>query len=228
MSAADNPTGDEPTRLTDEEVISYLRLDPDFFQRHASLLSELNLPHESGTAVSLVERQVAILRERNMNTRRRMNELIEAAKVNEALFEKIRTLTLELLHVDGWQALNEILATYVLADFQADFVCCHLSAYNIKLDHLRSHSDELPHRRYVNNNQPVCTALRPDELDTLFPAQPHDSAGSAVLVPLLLTDGSGCLAIGSRNPGYFSSDMDTLFVSYIAEVITRVVQRLAP
>ena len=57
MSAAQ----DEPTRLTDEDVISYLRLDPDFFQRHSTLLSELNLPHDTGGAVSLIERQVAIL-----------------------------------------------------------------------------------------------------------------------------------------------------------------------
>lgn len=219
---------DEPTLLTDEEVISYLRLDPDFFQRHPGLLSELNLPHESGTAVSLIERQVAILRERNMTMRRRMNELIEAAKENEMLFEKIRTLTLELLHVDGWHALNEILATYVLADFHADFVCCHLPDYEIRLDHLRSHAGELPHERYFSNDQPICATLRADELDQLFPVQQHDSEGSAVLAPLLLNDTYGCLAIGSRNPGYFSSDMDTLFVTYIAEVLTRVIQRLGP
>ena len=224
MSAAP----DEPIRLTDDEVISYLRLDPDFFQRHAHLLSELNLPHESGSAVSLIERQVAILRERNMNMRRRMNELMEAAKENEVLFEKIRTLTLELLHVDSWHAFNEILATYVLADFHADFVCCHLPDFGIKLDHLRSHTDELPHLRFLSSNQPECTTLRPDELNLLFPSQQHESDGSAVLVPLLLNDSSGCLAIGSRDPGYFSSAMDTLFVTYIAEVVTRVVQRLMP
>jgi uncharacterized protein YigA (DUF484 family) len=223
MSAA----ADEPTKLTDEEVISYLRLDPDFFQRHPTLLSELNLPHETGAAVSLIERQVAILRERNMNMRRRMNELIEAAKENETLFEKIRTLTLELLYVDGWHALNEILATYVLADFHADFVCCHLPAYGVEMDHLRSHSGELPHQRYLSNNQPMCTTLRPDELQTLFPIQQHDRQGSAVLAPLLLKNDAACLAIGSRDPAYFSSDMDTLFVTYIAEVLTRVVQRLS-
>jgi len=217
---------EEPIKLTDEEVISYLRLDPDFFQRHASLLSELNLPHESGAAVSLIERQVAILRERNMTMRRRMSELIDAAKQNEVLFEKTRSLTLELLHVESWQALNETLATYVLVDFQADFVCCHLPAYGVKLDHLRSHTDELPHLRYLSSDRPVCMSLRADELATLFPFQQHEGDGSAVLVPLQLPDAAGCLAIGSRDPSYFRSDMDTLFVTYIAEVLTRVVQRL--
>ena len=112
--------------LTDEDVISYLLDDKEFFHRHAALLSELNLTHDSGTAVSLIERQVAILRERNMNMRRRMNELLKAAKDNDELFGKTRTLTLELLHVQAWHDLNEVLATYLLADFQADFVCCHL------------------------------------------------------------------------------------------------------
>ena len=215
-----------PTKLTDAEVISYLRLEPDFFQRHASLLSELNLPHESGAAVSLIERQIAILRERNMNMRRRVNELVDAAKSNETLFEKTRTLTLELLHVEGWHGLNEVLATYVLADFQADFVCCHLSRPEVKLDHLRGHVGALPHQGYVSDDQPKCTTLRPEELDALFPIQDHQAAGSAVIAPLPLDNEQGCLAIGSRDPAYFSSDMDTLFVSYIAEVLARVMQRL--
>ena len=65
---------ESPAPATEEQVIVYLRNHPDFFQQHAHLLSELRLPHESGSAVSLVERQVAILRERNMTMRRRMNE----------------------------------------------------------------------------------------------------------------------------------------------------------
>jgi uncharacterized protein YigA (DUF484 family) len=217
---------EEPTKLTDADVVSYLRLDPDFFQRHVNLLSELNLPHESGAAVSLIERQIAILRERNMNMRRRMNELLETAKSNETLFEKTRTLTLELLHVEGWHGLNEVLATYVLADFRADFVCCHLSQAHLQLDHLRGHGGDLPHANYLRDDRPACTTLRPDELTRLFPIEEHAADGSAVIAPLPLETGTGCLAIGSRDPSYFSSEMDTLFVSYIAEVLARVIQRL--
>jgi uncharacterized protein YigA (DUF484 family) len=219
---------DEPTRLTDKDVISYLRLDPDFFQRHSKLLSELNLPHDTGGAVSLIERQVAILRERNMAMRRRMNELVQAAKANETLFEKTRSLTLELLHVDTWHALNEVLATYVLVDFQADFVCCHLRNSEIRMDHVRGHGEELPNERYSRSIDPACVTLRADELEVLFPAENHDEDGSAVLAPLVLNEAIGCLAIGSRDPAHFESDMDTLFVAYIAEVVARVVQRLSP
>jgi len=212
--------------LNDELVIDYLRSDKGFFQRHPNILSELDLPHESGTAVSLIERQVVILRERNMQMRRRMNELLQAAKDNDELFAKTRTLTLELLNVENWQELNEVLATYVLADFQADFVCCHLANQQIFLDHLQSHDSALPHEALVSGTRPMCTILREEELTALFPIQQHDAQGSAVIAPLFWEDGTGCLAIGSRDAARFSSDMDTLFVTYIGDVLSRVCERL--
>lgn len=218
---------DAETNPTDESVIAYLKDDPGFFLRHPKLLSELNLPHEAGEATSLIERQVAILRERNMQMRRRMNELLQAAKDNDVLFAKTRTLTLELLHVNNWHELNEVLATYVLADFQADFVCCHLAKLPVFLDHLQSHEGTLPHERFVTNNQPVCLMLRSEELATIFPIQDHNTQGSAVLAPLFWENGEGCLAIGARDANRFTPDMDTLFVTYIGDVLSRVVQRLA-
>ena len=226
MSSAFDPDG-EPAKLTEDDIVDYLRADPDFFQRHANLLSELNLPHDSGRAISLIERQVAILRERNMQMRRRMNELLQAAKDNDELFAKTRTLTLELLNVHSWHELNEVLATYVLADFQADFVCVHLLQLPVFLDHLVSHDGDPPYERFVPNSVPVCTTLRAEELTRLFPIQSHENDGSAVLAPLAWEHGEGCLAIGSRHTNGFTSDMDTLFVTYIGEVLSRVIQRLA-
>ena len=55
--------------LSDDDVVRYLRNHGDFFGRHPTLLTDLSLPHDSGQAISLVERQVAILRERNIDVR---------------------------------------------------------------------------------------------------------------------------------------------------------------
>jgi uncharacterized protein YigA (DUF484 family) len=65
-------------------------------------------------------------------------------------------------------------------------------------------------------------------LESLFPVQQHSVEGSAVIAPLYWEDGVGCLAIGSRDTARFTSDMDTLFVTYIGEVLSRVCQRLVP
>ena len=216
----------EASDIDDQQVIDYLRAHPDFFQAYSNLLSELELAHESGTAVSLIERQVAVLRERNIQMRRRMNDLLKAARDNDELFSKTRSLTLALLDVTCWHDLNEVLATNMLVDFDADFVCCHVQHEHLIFDHIQGHGDDMPHEAFVSGTIPVCTTLRPDELKSLFPIQDHANDGSAVLLPLAMRQSLGCLAVGSREPQHFSSDMDTLFVTYIGDVLSRIIDKL--
>ncbi len=212
--------------VVEQQVIDYLRRYPDFFQTHPALLSELALPHRSGGAVSLIERQVQVLRERNIRVLRQLNDLIETARANDGLFAKTRSLTLALLDVSSWHELNEALATHLLVDFDADFVCCHLLRDHLHLDHLRGHADALPTAGLVHSSQPLCSTLRAHELKAVFPVQGHDADGSAVLLPLALKAGDGCLAVGSRRPDHFSSDMDTLFIGYIGDVLARIIDHL--
>tara|TARA_B100000686_G_C16705741_1_gene926162 strand:- start:133 stop:810 length:678 start_codon:yes stop_codon:yes gene_type:complete len=217
---------DSSPKLEDKDILNYLRLDPNFFRRNPQILSELNLPHESGAAISLVERQIAILRERNLTMRRRMNQLVSAAKENEALFDKTKTLTLELLQAEGLHGLNEILATYVLADFQADLVCLHLENEKEVFDHLIGHDGQFPVLLEKCELKPVIQAFREEELSVIFPSINHDSSGSAVIAPIKITGQRAALAIGSKDPQYFTGDMDTLFIGYIADILSRLIQAL--
>lgn len=217
----------ETGKIDEDAVIAYLRSDPDFFVRQPALLSELNLPHASGRTVSLVEHQVAILRERNVDMRRRMHTLLQTARENDELFTKTRSLTLALLEAGNAQSLNEILATHMLVDFEADFVCCHLPGAHLSLDHLQYHAGALPSDPINSGASILCTTLRREELEALFPLSSHTDTGSAVLLPLPVgSTRVGALCIGSRDPQRFSSDMDTLFVSYIADILSKVIARL--
>ena len=98
----------DDAQISSDEVAQFLRDNPDFFVTHKSLLTDLNLPHSPGKTVSLVERQVDLLRERNVDMRRRMNELLETARVNDTLFAKTRSLTLAVLDTVTLQALNKV------------------------------------------------------------------------------------------------------------------------
>lgn len=218
----------EETALDDASIIEHLRRNPDFFVRHQAVLSELNLPHASGQAVSLIERQVEILRERNVTMRRRMNDLLQAARTNDELFAKTRSLNLALLEVSSWHELNEVLATHVLVDFEADFVCCHVTGGtpSTTLDHIRNHHGGIPFDHLISSEAQVCATLREEELDTVFPHGEHNGTGSAVILPLALQAENGVLCIGSRDPQRFSQDMDTLFVQYIADILAKVMNRL--
>ena len=216
-----------PDELNDQMVAGYLRAHPNFFQTYSGLLPDLDLPHESGPAISLIERQVAVQRERIVQMRRRMNDLLQTARNNDDLFAKTRTLTLALLDVSSWHDLNEVLATHLLLDFDADFVCCHLQRPDLNFDHLQGHGESSsPYGRLVTGTLPVCATLRPAELKVLFPIQEHESDGSAVLLPLPLKAGSGCLAVGSRDPQRFTRNLNTLFVGYIGDVLSRIVERI--
>jgi len=224
-----NDNDDVKDTVNEQEILDYLRKHPDFFQRHVTALSELNLPHESGTAVSLVARQIDILRERNVAMRRRMNELLHAARANDEIFAKTRSLNLALLEVNSWHELNEVLATHVLVDFEADFVCAHILEADLalSLDHIQHHFNELPFSHLQNSNDAACTALRQSELEKMFPMSDHDESGSAVILALNLKKGAGALCIGSRDANRFAKEMDTLFVKYIADILGKVMNRLA-
>lgn len=223
------------TLPTEAEVSAFLAQDPDFFQRHQRLLGSLNLPHEAGPAVSLIERQVTVLRDRNVEMRRQVNELMGNAQANDALFAKVRSLTLSMLDVSDWLELNEIYATYLLVDFKADFVCSHVLQgprhQPGRFDHIVGHNDTLPQQRLVPGEDPVCTPLRIKELRDIFPAERFTAdnelaaVGSAVLIPLNVHPG-GYLAIGSRDVNRFTSDLDTLFVEYISDLVSHVTARL--
>lgn len=221
---------EQSTSLTAQEVAAYLREHPDFFLQQRTLLSELSLPHSSGRAVSLVERQVDILRERNMEMRKQMHDLMQTAHANDDVFAKTRTLTLALISADSLAALNEILATHLLVDFNADFVCCHMlanakaeEASRASLDHLFVHETDLPLAHLLSDAQSTCTSLRAEELVQVFPVALVEEPGSAVLIKL---EGAGILAIGSRAAHHFQPGMDTLFVNYIGDVLSVVLRQL--
>lgn len=208
-------------------VTEYLRQHPDFFETRSWLIGELNLPHDSGNAISLIERQVRILRDRNVTMRKRLNELLQAARDNDTLFAKTRSLTLALLDVASWQELNEVLATNMLIDFEADYVCCHLQGADINLDYISGADGELPTTRLNAGGQATCMTLRDEEMKRLFPLQSPDTSGSVVFIPFRRGVMEGCLVVGSKDPSRFSADMETLFVRYIGDVLARTVARLS-
>ena len=86
--------------LSEEAVCEYLAGSPDFFERNARLLGSLRLPHESGSAVSLVERQVSVLRQKEIRLEQQLKELIGVARDNDLLAAKIHEFALQLLAVE--------------------------------------------------------------------------------------------------------------------------------
>jgi len=217
---------DPIAQLNEREVAAFLRTHPDFFDHFPNLLSELSLPHESGKAVSLVERQVALLRERNIDMRKRLNQLVHSANQNDQLFEKIRSLTLALMDAASLEDIDEVLHHKLAVQFSADQLMCYLTHPVARLSgqHL-VYAAQLPLPHLILNEEPTCGVLRAEEFSELFP-QAEGKRGSAAIVRLSPTrehpDMNGVLAIGSFDLDRFTPEMGTLFVCYIGDVVSRV------
>ncbi len=216
--------------LTAAQVSTFLAENPDFFDQYPDILETLQLPHNSGEAVSLIERQISVLRERNMEMRGRLHNLLESARENDKLFEKTKRLVLNILEGQNLDAVVTTLYDSLGADFKVEY-------YRLIL---LGEQDEIPatHARVVGldeahnaigtllrTNRAICGVLRRDELEFLF-GNEAETIGSVAAVPLCHGHVFGILAIGNRDPNRYRSSMGTLFLSYIAEVLNRVAPKL--
>src|ERR1700728_1057659 len=119
MMTTSQARGIKQEGLNDASIAEYLQTYPDFFERHSALLLKLRLPHlrDVGATVSLVERQVEVLRERNQALERKLKELVDVARANDALSERIHRLTQRLF---GARSLPETIAA-TEASLREDF-----------------------------------------------------------------------------------------------------------
>src|SRR5690606_36478995 len=119
-AAEEVPLLTTPLIINDKAVAAWLRRHPDFFHQHADLLLELSIPHDSGHAISLLERQVAVFRQRQGNLQDQIHEFISNARDNDNLFEKTRIVILELLRCSTLDALLKVVSGQLLEEFGAN------------------------------------------------------------------------------------------------------------
>lgn len=215
-------------------VARYLREHPDFFERHLGLLEALRVPHDSGGAVSIVERQVAILRQRLDEKEQVLRELLDAAKRNERLSEQFNALTLELLAADTLEGVLESVQRRLREDFDADAVTLRVfdkaaRGGDASRPEFSDWSEPVlgAFEKVVRERKPVCGRLKPGQLESLF-ADHGEPVRSAALIPLAEPEADGraygLLAVGSHAPERFNPRMGTLFLEQIGRVLTRVLR----
>ncbi|MNP16000.1 hypothetical protein D3C76_1083760 [compost metagenome] len=224
-----HPEQDQPQHLDAETVAAYLRLHPEFFVHHEELIPEMRIPHQPGDAVSLVERQIKLLRERNIEMRHRLSQLMDVARENDRLFDKTRRLVLDLLDASSLEEVVGAVEDSLRHEFQVPFVSLILFSENA-LPVGRSVSAAEAHQSIgglLAGGKTICGVLRSHELEFLFGSDERDQVGSAAVVSLTHQGLHGVLAIGSPDPQHYKSSLGTLFLGYIAEVLARVLPRFA-
>lgn len=218
-----------PLELDSATVADYLRQHPEFFVDHDDLIPELRIPHQRGDTISLVERQVKLLRERNIEMRHRLSQLMDVARDNDRLFDKTRRLVLDLLDSASLEEVVITVEDSLRHQFQVPFVSLILFS-DTPLAVGRSVSSAEAHQAIgglLAGGKTICGVLREHELNFLFGESAAKQVGSAAVVALSYQGLHGVLAIGSVDPQHYKSSLGTLFLGYIAEVLARVLPRFA-
>lgn len=214
--------------VTEESIADYLQANPEFFERHSALLNNLRLPHNAGgTAVSLVERQILVLRQKNLNLERKLKDLVDIARSNDALAARIHSLAMLMLAAPDQAGVIRVLEEQLRISFNADRAI--LVVFDAPADAAaagrflrvvgRDDPEVAPFRTFLQSNAPRCGHIRDAQRDFLF-GPGNIEIGSAALLPLGAHSEMGFLAIGSRDAAHFHPGMSIDFLTRLGELVS--------
>ncbi len=213
---------DTTEKLGAHEVATWLRRHPQFLKQFPDLALSLVVPREEGPAASLASYQLEVLRDKNRELSRRLQDLFANAQENERLAVRTHQLALGLMRQGTAAATLQAMAASLQEDFQGDLVRIVLFHQIDGLDDTewlqcipRDDARLAPFRDAIAQGEPICGRLHPDKHALLYGAR-ADEVQSSALLPIA---GVGLVAVGSRDPNRFFPGMGTLFLRMMGQTL---------
>jgi len=219
------------TQADEALVIRYLRDNPAILLDYPQIFSALSIPHQTGGATSLVERQLKLLRDENKQLRSKIDELVGIARDNEELNRRFHRLALELMNTDQLHDVLAMVQDQVQTFFYTDFVCFRFlpgvrESGNI-LDGLYLSADSGIVERiqpWLEARKPICGG-NDDTINQQLFGEDMRIASSA-FIPLYHTHDLGLLCLGSVSAERFSASMGTIFLQHLGELVSNRLKHL--
>jgi len=212
-------------KINADEVAEWLSQNPDFFLEQSALIESLKLSHDTQGAVSLIEHQVSVLRNKNNGLRGKLAELIELANDNERISTQLHKLSLTLLEADTLDSVLSVAREQLNSVFNAEAVSIRLfkTGNKDKAPYFINARDvsKLFSSAYRTHNT-LCGTLSKEQNDIVFPEVEFD-VKSSVFIPLNEGRPIGFLAMASAKKSRFTPSMGTHFLSSLGELVGRAV-----
>ena len=213
-----------------DEVARYLQDNPQFFEDHAELISRLVIPHpHGGRTISITERQMLSLREKNRQLEGKMGELLQFGEENDAISEKMHRLCVALVASASFQSVLHTLNFHLRDDFAIPHVA-------LRLWSCPSGHEEMPEFAEVSSElqsfaetltQPYCGSTSGFETSSWFGDEASRHMRSQALIALRRGGGTiGMLAIGSEDAQRFYAGMGTLYLERLGELASAALARV--
>ena len=219
---------DANEKLGAHEVAAWLRRHPMFLKQFPDLAVSLVVPREDGPAASLASYQLEVLRDKNRELSRRLQELFGNAQENERLAVRTHQLALGLMRQDSGAGTLRAMAASLAEDFQGDLVRIVTFAPIEGLEDAdwwqsipEGDARLAPFKDAIAEAEPICGRLHPDKHALLYGMRAEEIQSSA----LLSIPGLGLVAVGSRDPNRFFPGMGTLFLRMMGESLATALKR---
>ena len=218
--------------VDDPAVTQYLQQHPDFFERHPQLLTRLRLQHpRNGTTISLIERQVDVLREKHAELEQKLVDFVRVARANDQLAGKIHGFTRRLLRASNRAEVLALVESSLRDDFDAFHAVLVLpgaGTEELLSRFLKPVAHDDPQWQsfgaLLTSGKPRCGQVRDSQREFLFGGD-ASGVGSVALVPLMDLVPPALLALGSPDRDRFHPGMSTDFLSRMGELIADALSR---
>lgn len=196
-----------------EDVAQYLQNNPQFFEGHTDLLTLINLPHpHGGRTISLGERQLLALREKNKELEKKLRELIEFASENDALQHKVHEFVIALFAARDLATLREMIPHLLREIFAVPHAALRLWQVAPPSAEVLAFADTQAH--------PVCLHHAAHGTDGWFGEHAAQLHSFAYLPLHAGSDTIGLLVLASEDKQRFYPEMGTLFLQRLAEAVS--------
>ena len=213
--------------ITDEQVARFLERNPDFLSRNPQLLELLEIHHSTGpAAVSLIERQVDMLRGKVARLEDRLRRLLGNAEENEQRAGNVHRLARTLIRAPTLAGVARGLSKVMQEEFGIDAVFIGVLAPTLKRHDIEGLTRIDARSRimaefsdFFRTRMIECGPLTPTRAELLFPKRTPVPASAAV-VPLEKENNLGMLVLASTDPDRFHPKQGKLFLEMTAELVS--------
>lgn len=215
--------------MRSDDVAQFLQDNPQFFDEHADLMSRLVIPHpHGGRTISITERQMLSLRDKNKQLEGKMGELLQFGEENDSISEKMHRLGVAMIAAASFQSVLHTLNFHLRDDFAIPHVA-------LRLWDRPDSADDLPEFADVSEDlqafaetlsQPYCGSTSGFETSSWF-GEASKHVHSQALIAMRNGGGTiGMIALGSEEAQRFYAGMGTLYLERLGEMASAALARV--
>lgn len=204
--------------LSAEQVTTWLSGNPDFFDQHRAVLSELNLPSDAGTAISLHQYQVRIMREQRREVDAKLALLVKNAKTNHKINQDLLSLAATLIKFGITELSADSTAKYTAS------ICQHFKLSAARIIDVEANPLLESLHRALQNNECLCENKIDTALTKYLFATEQKNIASYAIVPLQKEAAlSALLVLGSDDADRFKPNMGNEFLKQLGTIVAAVI-----